>query len=73
MIQKQIDMRHLQDIRNDPIMVIILMLRHFIPLYYTRSDDAHRVVIARTILFYCDAVPIIAREYYREVCKLLRA
>jgi hypothetical protein len=73
MIQYQIDVRQLQDSNGPPIMITVLMLRHFIPLYHMRSANENKTEIARVILSYCDAVPLIAHEHYREVSKLLRA
>lgn len=73
MMQIQIDLRQLQDTNTYPVMVHVIMLRHFVPLYHTHSTHKNKMDVARLILSYCIDVPLIARDEYREVCKLLRA
>lgn len=73
MMQTQIDVRRLQDGSGASIMITVLMLRHFIPLYHMHSQHANRTEVARAIMSYCESVPTIAQEHYQEVSKLLRA
>lgn len=71
-IQARIDNRNLQLICDDPLIINVLFLRHFIPLYYSKTNDNRKTEIAKYIMLYCDNVPLIARDYYMDVCKLLR-
>jgi hypothetical protein len=72
-VQGYIDSKQLQNHTDPPLLIAILFLRHFIPLYHEHSIDIQKIKISKLILKYCDNIPASCERMHSLMCHSLRS